>query len=277
MIGGVVKLVLNVALTSIFDVTVEGVAIATVFSNAVAAALVFLALCKGDGTIRFKPGYFKIYWEELKDILFIGVPAGLQSALYSLANTVISATVNTFGAAATKGVSIANQFDAVMYHVATAPSLAAVSFISQNVGAGNIKRAKESVYKSVLITIMFAATLGSLSAIFSPQLSGIMSSNPEVIKFSTQKMIIVSSTYFICGIKEVICATLRGVNKPIVSTITTFLYMCVLRFVWVYLIFPLCPNLTFLYLVWPIGWVLCIATDLLFCIPEFKRLERMFS
>lgn len=274
LISGAVKIVLNVTITAAFDVTVEGVAVATIVSNAVAAALTFGVLIKGSSAMKFDFKYFKIYKDELKEILFIGVPAGLQSALYSLANTVISATVNTFGAAATTGISIANQFDGVLYQISIAPSYATVTYVSQNVAVGNIKRAKESIYKSIIITVMFGATFGTLSAVFSGSLSGIMSPNPEVIAFSMQKMMIISSTYFICGINDVMCSTMRGMGKPIIPTVLTFIYMCVLRFVWVYVIFPFYPNLTFLYLVWPIGWILSIVTTLFFYFPHVKKLEK---
>ena len=127
----------------------------------------------------------------------------------------------------------------------------------------------------MLITIAFGATFGALSAIFSGQLSSIMSSDPAVIAYSQQKMVIISSTYFICGINEIMGATLKGMGKPIVTTVATLIFMCAIRFVWVYLIFPLCPNLTFLYLIWPIGWILSITMLLFFYFPTVKKLSAL--
>jgi Na+-driven multidrug efflux pump len=102
-----------------------------------------------------------------------------------------------------------------------------------------------------------------------------MSDSPAVIDYSCQKMVIISSTYFICGINEIMGAALRGMGKPIVPTVATFVYMCVLRFVWVYAIFPpFFPNLTILFLVWPVGWVLSIATLLLFFFPALRAHKR---
>ena len=275
--AGIIKIVLNIVFIKFCGMTVEGVGYATIISNVVAAGLSFYVLVSGKDHVQFKLKYFKFYWLELKEILFIGVPTGLQSALYSLANTVITATVNGFGAAATKGISIANQFDGVLYQVSVAPSYATLSYVSQNIAVGNVKRAKESIYKSIFITVALGATLGSLSAIFSSQLSSVMSLDPEVIKFSCQKMVIISSTYFICGIKEVLDSTMRGFGRPLVPTVSTLLYMCLFRFVWVYLIFPLCPNMTFLYLVWPIGWILQIATTLVYYFPTIKKLNKKYA
>ena len=101
-----------------------------------------------------------------------------------------------------------------------------------------------------------------------------MSSTPEVIRYSQQKMMIISSTYFICGINEVMGAALRGMGKPIIPTMATFVFMCVLRFFWVYLIFPLVPNMTFLYMVWPIGWILSIITLLIAYYPTMAKLQK---
>ena len=188
---------------------------------------------------------------------------------------VITATVNSVGADAATGIGIANQFDNILYQISVAPSLAVTPYVSQNVARHNVKRASRSVALGMLITVALGATFGALSSIFSPQLSSLMSDSPAVIDYSCQKMVIISSTYFICGINEIMGAALRGMGKPIVPTVATFVYMCVLRFVWVYAIFPpFFPNLTILFLVWPVGWVLSIATLLLFFFPALRTHKR---
>lgn len=277
MLGGVIKILLNFFFVTVFDMTVEGVAIATIISNAIAGGLCFTIMLRSKDMIHFNYKKMKFYSSEIKQMLFIGIPTGLQSALYSLANTIIVAAVNGFGADATTGLSIANQFDGILYQIAHSPSLAIIPYVAQNIGAKNIKRAKEAVAKSVVITIAFGASLGALSAIFSGQLSSLMSSTPAVIMYSQQKMIIVSSTYFICGINEVLSGALRGMGKPLIPTVSTLIFMCALRIVWVRFVFPLCPTLTFLYLVWPIGWILCIITALIVFFPTLSKLQKRFK
>ena len=272
--GGIVKVALNALFIIVFDMDVVGVALSTIISWAVSAILCFWALLKNKGIVQFKKKHFRFYKKELGEILFIGVPAGMQSALYSLANVIISATVNGFGEAATKGISIANQFDGVLYQISVAPSLAVMSFVSQNISAGNIRRVKQTAVKATFLAIAFGATFGALSAIFSGTLSSFMSSDPIVIEYSRQKMVLISSTYFICGINEIMCASLRGIGKPIIPTISTLIFMCGIRFIWVYLIFPLYKNLTFLYLIWPIGWVLSIVLLTSVFIPYIKKLNK---
>ncbi len=273
ILGGIIKVLFTIFFVAGFDVDVEGVAVATIISNVIASVLAFCTLLKFQNVVRINFKQIKFDFAELKDILYIGVPAGLQSSLYSLANVVITTTVNGFGEAATTGIAIANQFDGILYQISFAPSLAVTPYIAQNMGAGNIKRVKQTLIRALFITTVFGATFGSLSAIFSGQLSSLLSSNPAVIAFSQQKMIIISSTYFICGINEVMGGTLRGMGKPIIPTISTLIYMCLFRFVWVYAIFPLFPNLTFLYAVWPVGWILSIITLLVFYFISMKKLD----
>ena len=277
LIAGALKVVLNYCFIVFFKTTVSGVAYATIISMAVACVFalntIFNKMTEFNMTIK----KIKFSFAELKSILYIGVPAGLQSALYSLANVVISSTVNKYGEYATTGISIANQFDNILYQICTASSFAVMPFVAQNVGAKNFTRVKQIVSKAVLITTAIGATFGSLSAIFSGQLSSLMTDNPEVVKYSQEKMIIISSTYFICGINEIFCASLRGLGKPIISTIATFIFMCLFRFIWVYVFFPLCPNFTFLYAVWPIGWISSIITLLCFYFPTLKKLISLKS
>ena len=271
--GGVVKVALTYLFTAIFHLGVAGVALATILSWTIPCFLGMRALTKNEGSVKFRKEYFRFYKEELLDILRIGIPTSIQRVVYSFANVLITATVNSFGPAATTGVSIANQYDGILYNITTAPSLAVMPYVSQNVGANNIKRATQSVWKSILITTVLGVVFGSLSAGFSGPLSSIMSSDPAVISFSQQKMMLISSLYFVQGINEIFGAALRGMGKPVVATVCSFLYMCAFRFVWVYFIFPLCPTLTFLYLVWPVGWVLCIITMLFVYFPTVKKLK----
>ena len=283
-IGGVIKIAFNFLFVAVFHLGVVGVALGTIISWSFCAFMGLRALLKGEGLVKLFPHRLRFYKQELTDVLKIGVPAGLQQALYSVANVIITATVNTYGPAATTGISIANNFDGILYQISIAPSLAVMPYVSQNIGAGNLRRAKESVWKGMLVTVVLGATFGSLSAIFSGQLSSIMSSDPAVIEYARQKMIIISSTYFICGINEIMGASLKGMGKPIIPTISTLIFMCLIRFVWVYGIFPIWQafgpdafDLTFLYLIWPIGWTLSIITLVCFYIPTVKRLAKKMS
>lgn len=278
LLGGAVKVLANIFFVTVFNMTVEGVAIATILSNGIAGGLCLYCLIKSEGSVRFRVQYLRFYFSELKQILFVGVPAGLEQAMYSIANVIISATVNSFGEAATTGISIANQFDGIMFQICVAPSLALIPYVSQNIGAKNIKRAKQAILRTMFITVGFGATLGALSAIFSGELSSLMSTSPEVIMYSKQKMMLISSTYFLCGIDRSMSGTMRGLGRPLIPTWSTLVWMCLFRFVWIYAIFPFCPqSLTFLYLVWPVGWVLSSITQLIFFFPTTRKLQKQIQ
>ncbi|MBQ7236902.1 MAG: MATE family efflux transporter [Clostridia bacterium] len=282
-IGGVVKVALTFLLVGVLKMEIVGVSIATISTWIITSILDVIALIRDGGVVAVNFKKLRIYGKQLKEMLIIGIPTGLQQALYSVANLVIAGAVNTYGsdeitkANASTGVSIANNFDGILYQIVMAPALAVMPYVSQNVGAKNMKRAKESIWKGMLITLVFGGFFGMLSAIFSAQLSSIMTSNPEVIKFSQQKMMLVSSTYFICGINEILGAGLKGMGKPMIPMISTMIFMCAIRFPWVWFVYPLFPNLTFLYTIWPIGWVLSIITVLCFLIPTAKKLQQKFE
>ena len=275
IVGGVAKVLLNLLLVSVLKLGVEGVAFATIISWCVSTALGLQALVRNDGAVKLRIKDIRFHKREMNQILHIGIPAGLQQALYSIANVIITATVNKLGPSATTGMSIANNFDGILYQISVAASLAVMPYVSQNIGAGNVKRAVRSVWEGILVTVCLGGFFGALSAIFSRQLSGIMSTDPDAIRYSMQKMVLISSTYFISGVNEIFGAALRAMGKPIASTVSTMVWMCLLRFVWVYAIYPLLPNsLTFLYLVWPVGWFLSIISLLFVFIPTVRKLKK---
>ena len=277
LIGGVVKICATYLLVAIFRMGIVGVALATIFSWLVYVALALTSLFRSNGAVQLHARHIRFYNPELPQILRIGVPSGLQMALYSIANVAISAAVNGFGAQATTGISIANTFDGILYNICHATSLAVMPYVSQNIGAGNVRRATRSVRNGILLTVAIGAFFGALSSIFSGPLSSIMSDDPVVIGYSRQKMIIISSTYFICGINDIFSAALRGMGKPTFPTIITLVFMCGLRFAWVLFIFPLLPNLTFLYLVWPVSWILCILCALFIYFPTKRNLIKKYE
>ncbi len=274
IIGGVVKVLANLVFAGVFHLGVKGVAFATILSWCVFTTLGLTALTHNEGAVKLRLKDIHFYKKEMNEILHIGIPAGLQQALYSVANVIITAEVNKLGPAATTGMSIANNFDGILYQISVATSLAIMPYVSQNIGAGNLKRSVRSIWEGILVTVALGGFFGALSAIFARQLSGIMSTDPEAIKYSMQKMVLISATYFICGINEILGAALRSMGKPLASTISVMVWMCGFRFVWVYLIYPLFPkSLTYLYLVWPIGWVMSSLMLLCVLVPTIKKLK----
>lgn len=271
--GGVVKVLANYLFVANLHLGILGVSLATITSWCVYAGLSFWSLTRKDSPVQIKLRNLRLVKNDILAMLRIGIPTGLQTSLYSFANVLIIATVNSFGEKATTGVSIANTFDGILSAVCQSTALAVMPYASQNLGANNPKRACRSVGRGVLLTLCIGSVLGSASALFSRQLSSIMTDDPEVIAWARQKMIIISSTYFIYGINHTMSAALRSMGKPMVPTATALVFLCAMRFAWVYFVFPLVPNLTFLYLVWPIGWTLSSLVQWFVYIPTARKVK----
>ena len=275
IVGGIVKVFANLIFTGVFHMGVQGVAYATILSWCVFTALGLRALTHNEGAVKLTLRNVRFHKKEMNEILHIGVPTGMQQALYSIANVIIIAEVNKLGSAATTGMSIASNLDGILNQICVATSLAIMPYVSQNVGANNMKRAVRSVWEGIGVTVALGGIFGVLFAVFARELSGIMSADPEAIQHSVDRMILISSTYFIYGINEILAAALRSMGKPVSSTVSVMIWMCVFRFVWVYFFYPLFPqNLTFLYLVWPIGWAMSCLTLLFVLIPTVKKLKK---
>ncbi len=275
LIGGAVKVGSNIFFITVLNMTVEGVALATIISWSIAGGACLYVLCKSKGTVKLKFSRLRFYGAELKEILLVGIPAGLQTALYSVANVVITSAVNLEGPAATTGLSIAGQYDNIIYNITYAPSLAIMPYVSQNIGNKNLERAKQSILKGCLISTVLGVVFGGLFAIFSAELAGIMTNDPLIIAYAQQRTTLISATYFLNGIKCVLDASLIGMKRSIIPTISALVFQCLIRFPWVWFIYPLMKgNLTFLYLIWPIGWVLGIVTLLCFLFPVLKKVKK---
>ena len=278
LIGGAVKVGSNIFFIVVLNLTVEGVALATILSWAIAGGLSLYVLCKNNGTVKLKFSRLRFYGKELKEILMVGIPAGLQTALYSVANVVITSAVNLEGKAATTGQSIATQYDAIIYQITYAPSLAIMPYVSQNIGNKNLERAKKSILKGCLIATVLGVIFGGSFALFSYYLAGFMTNDPLIIAYAQQRLILISATYFLNGIKCVLDAALIGMKKSIIPTINALVFQCLIRFPWVWFVYPIMKgNLTFLYLIWPIGWVLGIGTLLCFLIPTIKKQKKLLE
>ena len=277
IVAGATKVAVTYLFVGKLGLGVMGASYANFVAWAVFLGLGIWSLTQKSTTVKLRLKYIRFDKNELKPILRVGIPSALQMGMYSIANVMISSTVNSVGAQATTGVGIANIYDGVLYNICHATSLAVLPYVSQNIGAGNVKRAEQSVWRGALVTICIGVFFGSLSAIFSRPLAAFMADSEDVIQFARQKMIIISSTYFICGINDIFCAALRGLGKPMIPTVATMIFMCGLRFAWVFFVYPLVAvgghNLTFLYLVWPIGWVLSIVSLLPFYFSRVKRLK----
>lgn len=276
-IGGVANVILNVFFVTAFNMDVEGVAIATVVSQAIAAVLVVMRLMRSNEEWRFDIRQMRIDMPSLKRIFSIGIPAGIQSMVFSFSNVIIQSAGNTFGASAVAGIAAAGNIEGFVYITMNAFYQTTLNFTGQNVGAGNIQRIPKIVRTNILTMFCVAITLGGLAFIFARQLLSIyITDDPVAIDVGVTRMTYICLPYFICGIMEICAGAVRGMGNSIAAMLTSIISVCGIRIVWIYTVFQMeqFHSLESLYISYLISWTACIIGHIVFSVLTYKKLKR---
>ena len=278
-VSGVLNVLLNLFFVIVLHMTVNGVAIATVAANAVSAALLYVRLTRTDKCVRVERKALRIDGASLKRILSIGLPAGVQSAVFSFANIVIQSAINTLGTVAIAASSAAFNVEILAYDVLNSFSQACTTFVGQNYGAGQIKRCKKTMQLSFLegaIATFVSVVVLLLSA---RSLLAIFNSDPEVIAIGYIRLATILPAYVFCLIYEILSGYLRGFGISLAPALLTMLGVCGIRIAWVKFVFP--TSMTFQTVMWvyPISLgatAMLICGAVLFYRPSrrFARLEQ---
>ena len=259
VIGGALNVVLNVFFVTVVGLDVEGVAIATVASNCVSAVCCLVVMLKSTGYARFELKRLRFYRKELKDILYVGVPSGLQKVFFSISNVFIQANVNSFGSVATAGNSVGQEIDKYILDGGEAIAISTLSFTSQNMGAGNVRRVKETIKKALILIMCYGLTIAGLILLFSEPLVLAIRNDAEILPFAKTRLYVMATTYFICNFMGVFAYVMRGMGKSLTSMIISIFGGCVLRIIFIYItgfIFP--ESFLVLFLTYPISWGITI-------------------
>lgn len=255
IVSGIVNTVLNLVLVICFDMSVAGVAIATAISFMTSAAMVLFILMHEADPYRMHPLRSRIHRMALSRILRIGIPAGIQGVVFSVANLFIQAAINRFGSDAIAGSATALNFEIYSYFVVLAFGNAAVTFIGQNYGARQMERCKR-VFRLTLG--LSALALGIMGCFFVWQKTFFISfftSDPAVATFAGERMKLLLMFQFITATFEIPGAALRGLGHSVLPTVLTVFGTCLLRLLWIYLICPLYPSFGMLLVVYPVSWI----------------------
>ncbi len=274
IIAGVVNVGLNFILTYWQRMGVAGVAIATVASQLISVILALISLFKSNGYSQFKFKNMRIFKTEFIEMVKVGIPAGIQGCVFALSNVVIQSTINSFGDAAVNGNTIAAQFDGFIYNAMFAVALSCMSFVSQNLGARNIARIKRTVWISLLTSAVVGIIFGGIILIVAQPIAGIMTDNPKEIEYAWNRLIILATTYFTCGIMDVMSNTMRGLGKSTLAMIISLSGSCLFRILWIHTVCKWWPSLTTLYWVYPVSWILTFVIFLAIYFPTIRRVER---
>ena len=217
--AGMINVILNLFFVIVLDMGVAGVATATVISQIVSAILIVRCLMHSDGIYRLDLHELKIYKRKMVHIAKIGLPAGVQGAVFSLSNVLIQSSVNSFGSIAMAGNTAAGNIEGFVYTSMNAVYQTALSFTSQNVGGERQDRIPKIVFQCLAIVTVVGAVLGNLAYQCGPFLLNIYSSDPEVIQYGMSRMQIICQWYFLCGIMDVAVGILRGMGYSVMPDV----------------------------------------------------------
>lgn len=269
--AGVINVVLNLFFVIVLDMGVAGVAAATVASQVVSAVLIVRCLMQSEGIYRLNLHELKLHRKKLVRIVQIGLPAGLQGAVFSLSNVLIQSSVNSFGSVAMAGNTAAGNIEGFVYTSMNAIYQTALSFTSQNVGGGRQDRIPKIIFQCMAIVIVIGAVMGNLAYQCGPFLLGIYSSDPEVIQFGMSRMQIICQWYFLCGIMDVAVGILRGLGYSVMPMLVSLTGACGLRVLWIFTVFVWKHSLFVLYLSYPITWIVTFTVHLICLLVIWKR------
>lgn len=264
MIAGCINVVLNVIFVTAFQMNVAGVALATILSQGVSACLVVRALMRRTDACRLELGRIRFYGPQLRKILRIGLPAGIQGSMFSLSNVTIQSAVNSFGDVFVAGNSAAASIEGFLYVTVNSFSQTAVNFVGRNVGAKQHRRAGRVVLTCLTCATVVGLVLGTLVRIFGESLLGIyIVDSPQSIADGLLRLTYVCGPYFLVGLMDVSTGALRGYGTSVAPMIICLLGVCGIRIGWVYTVFQMSGFHTpqWLYASYPISWFLTFLAE----------------
>ena len=276
-LGGVLNVILNIVLVVFTPLDVEGVAIATVASNAFAGIACLIALIKNKSVARFEWKYFRIFKQELVYMLKIGVPSGIQSCVFAFSNVLITSSMNQlgkiYGPHILSGSGYSGQIDHIIYVMMDAIALSAQVIISQNLGARNYGRIKHTLFTSVGMVAVLGLSLSSLLLLLIKPIVLAISGDQLVAQAAFTRTVWVTIFYFLCGSMNTMSFSLRGLGKSFTSMIIVIVGNVVLRVLWISFIFPLNKTEGMIYVLYPITWFITatvLAVVLTFVLKNLK-------
>ena len=273
LIAGVVNVALNLFFVIRLQMGVAGVALATVLSQIIPSVLIVIALMHSDDAIRLELKKLKIHPKRLKKMIRIGLPAGLQGAIFSVSNMLIQSSINSFGSIAMAGSTAAGNIEGFIYTAMNTFYQTALSFTSQNMGAGKIKRVGKILLLCQICVTIVGLVLGNGSYLLGRQLLGIYSSDPEVIAYGLVRMSFLCIPYFLCGNMDVMVGSLRGMGYSIMPMLVSLTGACGLRILWIYTIFQANHTMEILFTSYPLSWFITTLVHLICFMIAYRKLQ----
>lgn len=258
-LSGVLNIILNLFFVVVCGLGVAGVAAATSISTAFSAALVLFWLIREKGEIQLSVRRMCLHGECARAVLMIGIPAAVQGAVFCFANIFVQASVNSFGAIAAAGSTIAMNFEYFGYYMITAFGQAATTFTSQNFAAGERRRCLRILWICLLFSAVFSAVITVPLTVWREGSSALFTSDPQVIRAACLRITLILTFEPICGFYEVPAGVMRGMGHSTLPAVLTVIGTCFLRIAWIFTVFARVHTQEILFVVFPISWVVTIG------------------
>ena len=258
--SGVINVLLNLFFVTQLHLSVEGVALATLFSSAISSLYLLRLLCREeDPYVHVNLRQLRLHRHVLYRICAIGIPAGLQGVIFNISNVLIQSGINSLGTASVAANTASLNFDYFCFFVGNAFGQAGTSFMSQNFGARQIGRCRSIVRDCMLLGPGLTFCVSMLFILFAEPLSGLFTTDAEVVRLSAQRFYIVLTFYGIHSFNEILSGMLRALGHSVVPAVINVLFICGVRLLWLFLVFPHNPDFGFLMYCYPISWVINIS------------------
>ena len=275
MAGGIINIILNLIFVLVFGMGVEGVAIATIVAQFISATLVIIHVANLKDECRLDFKKLGVDFSVLKQLVKVGLPAGIQGSLFSLSNMLLQTGYNSLGPVIVNANVAAMNVDGYIYNILNSFYHTCLTFCSQNFGAKRFDRVKKVFFTGTASVTILGLALGIFVYVFAAPLVGIFNSDPEILVYAKQRLALIALPYFMCGLMDVGSGYLRSIGYSMYALIITFLGSCVLRIVWIYTVFPIFNDVRALYVVFPISWFVTASTLFITFFVCYKREKKM--
>lgn len=272
----IINIVLDLALVLGLRLGVLGVAVATLFSQAVSAVLVTRTLMYHTEEMELQLKEIRIQRDMLGRMLRIGLPTGIQSSMYSLSNVLIQAALNNFGVNTMAAWAVFGKIDSIVWMINGAFGIAVTTFVGQNFGAGKWERVRRGTRDCLLMTVGTELALSAFIVFVGQYLFGIFTSDAGVIQIGMRMVRIISPAYWLFAFIEIFSGSLRAQGSVLVTTLMTLTGVCLLRVVWVMFLVPE-GSLEQLIACYPITWVVTAAAMIVYYFYKQKQIIRSFA
>jgi len=264
VVCAVMNTVLDLVFVIRFRMGVQGVALATILSQAVSAALVLVTLLRTRECIHLQPSKLRLHWDMLKKIFRVGIPAAIQMAITSFSNIFVQSYINFFGDNCMSGWTTYAKVDQLLFLPMQSIALASTTFVGQNLGSNQVERAKKGVTHALIIAMTSTVVLMIPVMIYAPQIVAFFNSKPEVVDYGSMLLRYITPFYMLCCFNQIYSGALRGSGNskaPMIIMLSSFVAF---RQVYLFIMSRICNEILPIAMSYPAGWLLCSTLTLIY-------------